>query len=173
MCQRFQCRHLARLPQLSYRKRLPKHQRTILGSGSGVYVKERLQEAGYHVEDRIIDCRQFGVPQSRNRLILLASQLGPIKMVQEMHMEPSSWIYVQSTMRHLPAMSAGEVDRDDPLHRSSQLSDFNLQRIRASTPGRTWNDCPIKLKAPCHRRVNGRTYSAVYGQMEWENRLPH
>lgn len=134
--------------------------------------RQRLLAAGYHVDDRIIDCRRYGAPQARRRLVMLASRLGPIVMVPETHADPSSWKDVASTIGHLPALSAGAVDPDDPAHRTSRLSDLNLERIRVSKPGGTWREWPASLRSPCHRRKTGKTYPAVYGRMEWEKPAP-
>ena len=40
---------------------------------------EGLQELGYMVNYRIVSCNEFGVPQTRRRLVLLASLLGHIE----------------------------------------------------------------------------------------------
>ncbi len=40
-----------------------------------------LEDSNYHVNYNIVDCSEYGIPQRRNRLVLLASQLGPIKLL--------------------------------------------------------------------------------------------
>ena len=37
---------------------------------------------GYHVWYEAIDCARFGVPQTRKRLVLIASRLGPISLIR-------------------------------------------------------------------------------------------
>ena len=127
----------------------------------------RLQNAGYDVDDRIIDCRKFGVPQRRRRLVMLASRFGPINFVRESHSDELSWRTVESVIGKLLPIRAGEVHPNDSLHRASRLSELNLRRIRRSKPGGTWRDWPRSLRSPCHRQESGRTYPAVYGRMEW------
>src|SRR5260370_2370429 len=41
-----------------------------------------LEEMGYHVSCEVVDCSDFGVPQQRRRLVLLASKLGPIELLR-------------------------------------------------------------------------------------------
>ena len=41
---------------------------------------EGLKDAGYYVTWEEVLCSDFGVPQSRKRLVLIASQIGPVEM---------------------------------------------------------------------------------------------
>ena len=132
----------------------------------------RLEALGYKVDNQVADCRTYGAPQTRRRLVLLASRFGSINLIPPTHFDPTTWKDVRSTIGHLPSLRAGEVDPDDPLHRSSQLSTLNHKRIRASKPGGTWRDWPQSLVSPCHRRGSGKTYPAVYGRMEWHQPGP-
>ena len=45
------------------------------GKPYSVIVKEKLEEMGYHVDSKIIDVSDYGVPQSRKRFILIGSKL--------------------------------------------------------------------------------------------------
>jgi DNA (cytosine-5)-methyltransferase 1 len=125
---------------------------------------------GYTVQYEIVECSQFGVPQTRKRFVLLASKLGPIKFIS-----PSGnarTFTVRDAIAHLPAIKAGEANPDDPLHTSSSLSDLNMRRIRASKPGGTWRDWDRTLLAKCHRKKTGMTYPSVYGRMSWDAPAP-
>ena len=128
-----------------------------------------LESSGYVVEYQIVNSTNFGVPQRRNRLVLLASRVGKLA-----RMTPTSAdaLTVRDTIGHLPQIQAGEVDRYDALHRSLNLTDINLKRIRASKPGGTWRDWPTHLRAHCHRRPTGKTYASVYSRMEWDRPAP-
>ena len=132
----------------------------------------RLRAVGYEVDYGVADCRTYGAPQTRRRLVLLASGLGPIGLMPPSHPDSSTWVDVFSTIGHLPELAAGEVDSDDRLHRSSRLSAKNLARIRASKEGGSWRDWPSSLVAPCHLRATGKTYPSVYGRMEWDQPGP-
>lgn len=132
----------------------------------------RLTEAGYQVSDGVADCRAYGAPQMRRRLVLLASRFGPIELAESSHPIADHWANVRSAIGHLPALRAGEVHPNDRLHRSSRLSPKNLERIRASRPGGTWRDWPKSLVSPCHTRMSGATYPSVYGRMKWGQPSP-
>jgi DNA (cytosine-5)-methyltransferase 1 len=127
-----------------------------------------LRKNGYHTCWRQVDCTKYGIPQSRKRLVLLASLLGPIELSEE----EVGHATVREAIGTLPPIAAGERAADDPLHVASGLSSINLQRIRASKPGGTWRDWPEELRAKCHRRATGKTYPSVYGRMEWDKPSP-
>ncbi len=126
---------------------------------------------GYSVSHCIVDCADYGVPQQRKRLVLLASKFGEIEMIS-----PEKFGERRRTVREaigkLPPLLPGESYRWDPLHRCSVLSETNLQRIRASHPGGTWRDWPKALRANCHKKKSGKTYPSVYGRMEWDKPAP-
>lgn len=130
---------------------------------------DTLKRLGYHVWYDVVDSSKYGVPQTRRRMVLLASKHGDIKMIEPTHEKPKT---VRQAIKHLRALSAGEAAPRDKLHITSTLSDKNLQRIKVSKPGGTWRDWPKHLVADCHRSESGRTYSSVYGRMEWDKPAP-
>lgn len=129
---------------------------------------DKLNDLGYNLSWDIVDCTKFGVPQSRKRLVLVASLLGVIPLPTGSRKQKST----RATIEKLPTLEAGDFDAADPLHRASKLSELNLQRIRASKPGGTWRDWSKELIAPCHRKETGATYPSVYGRMEWDKPSP-
>ena len=40
-----------------------------------------LEKANYHLSYGVVDCEDYGVPQHRRRLVMLASKLGPIEIL--------------------------------------------------------------------------------------------
>lgn len=125
-----------------------------------------LRGCGYHVDAHVIFCPDYGIPQTRRRFVLVGSLLGPIHIINPTHSR--SEVHVRDFIGGLPPINAGEVDTNDPMHRSASLSERNLQRIQASIPGGTWRDWPEELRCFCHRKKSGQTYSSVYGRMTWE-----
>ncbi|SFI61667.1 DNA (cytosine-5)-methyltransferase 1 [Phyllobacterium sp. CL33Tsu] len=127
-----------------------------------------LHTAGYYVDFKAVDGRTIGLPQRRQRLVLVASLLGPITIPDA----DKAQVSVRDTIGGLPALTAGASDPNDPLHASASLSELNLSRIRHSTPGGTWRDWPKDLISGCHARESGSTYPSVYGRMEWDKPAP-
>lgn len=130
---------------------------------------ESLKRLDYKVWCNVVNSSQYGVPQNRRRMVLLASRHGEIKMIDPTVSKPRT---VRQAISRLRALSAGESAPRDKLHVSSTLSDKNLKRIRASRPGGSWRDWPAHLIADCHRAESGRTYPGVYGRMEWDKPAP-
>lgn len=123
---------------------------------------------GYHVSYDVLQCADLGVPQTRKRLVLLASKFGPIELPEPRCERPT----VRDVIGDLPKIDAGKADAKDGLHLASRLSQLNLRRIRASRPGGTWRDWSADLRADCHVRDSGGTYPSVYGRMEWDAPSP-
>ncbi len=128
--------------------------------------EKTLRRLGYHVSAHEAYCPDYGVPQRRRRLVVMASRLGPIRL-EDGTFDPSSYRTVRTAIGDQPEVRAGQGSESDPLHKASGMSEVNLRRIRASKPGKTWRDWEESLVAECHRRENGRTYPGVYGRMEW------
>ena len=131
--------------------------------------KVSLQQKGYFISENIIRCKDYGVPQSRSRLVLLASLYDQIDMIEASSIKVST---PRKTIAHLPRLSHGEVDTSDPLHCCWSLSKLNLKRIRSSKPGGSWKDWPQALLPECYRKETGRTYTSVYGRMSWDKPAP-
>ena len=130
-----------------------------------------LERQGYSVWADVVNCMGYGVPQSRNRMVLLASLHGQIKLINPIRDE-RKYKTVRKAIDRLRPIEAGQSAPRDRLHVSSGLSPTNLARIKASRPGGTWRDWPKRLVADCHRVESGRTYLSVYGRMEWEKPSP-
>lgn len=125
-----------------------------------------LRKADYHVVWDVLYGPDFGLAQTRSRLVLLASRLGPIEMPKPTH-GPDAHRTVQDEIGTLPPLEHGQVDEVDPLHRASRLSETNAKRIASAKPGGTWRDWSPELVAPCHKVKTGKGYSSVYGRMAW------
>jgi DNA (cytosine-5)-methyltransferase 1 len=130
-----------------------------------------LRSAGYAVWHRTVFAPDYGLPQRRSRLVLLASRHGAIEL-DKPPLSPDAYLTVADAIGFLPPLEAGEVDPHDPLHRASRMSERNLERIRSSKPGGTWRDWGGNLVADCHKVETGRGYSAVYGRMRADEPSP-
>lgn len=130
-----------------------------------------LRKNNYFVSWEVVFAPDYGVPQNRKRLILLASKLGEIKLISPQY-TPDNYVTVRDTIEHMPAIESGEVDKDDNLHKSVKLSNKNLRRIKQSMPGGTWEDWDDDLILACHKKTSGKSYPSVYGRMEWDKPAP-
>lgn len=139
--------------------------------GGAVYTKFKsiLEDAGYNVKKTIAKCELFGVPQKRRRLVVLASRKGELP---DLKPDEVAGITVRQAIENLPKIAAGIANSEDPLHVAATLSELNVKRIRSSKPGGTWRDWDENLRADCHRKASGKTYSGVYARMVWDEPAP-
>lgn len=130
-----------------------------------------LEKNEYYVDWKVVFAPEYGVPQNRKRLVLLASKIGHIEFIQPKY-NKNNYPTVKDTIGNLEPLKAGEVSNEDPLHKAAKLSEVNLQRIEQSKPGGSWLDWDETLLLKCHKKETGKGYKSVYGRMEWDQPSP-
>ena len=126
---------------------------------------------GYDVSWYIAYCPDYGIPQTRRRLVLFASKFGKIELLKPTH-KKENYKTVRDTISDLETISAGESSRKDPLHRASRLSEINKTRIIATPLGGGWKDWGRNLRLKCHKKKTGKSFRSVYGRMSWDMPSP-
>ena len=165
-------------PELVFVENVPGMQKVQEQSGPFHDFLATLDVHGYHhPEYGVVAARNYGVPQQRRRLVLIASRLEKISFPPETHgpgRPNPEFATVRDWIEYLPPIEAGEASSKDPIHRAAALSDLNLQRIRALSEGKgreSWSD---ELKLACHTVIReGQTevyggHTDVYGRMKWD-----
>ena len=139
---------------------------------------QELQQLGYVTNHDVLQVANYGVPQRRRRLVLLAGLGFHIEMPEPTHNRTGAkglprWRTLRDAIHGLePPLTFQEAqDRGGPQlfawHVVRTLSPQNQLRLNAANPGRTWSDFPEELRVECHRgNYNG--FSNVYGRMEWD-----
>lgn len=161
-------------PELIFAENVP----GLRDSSAGRRIFERficmLRDFGYHTCHEVIRSQDYGVPQRRQRLIVLASALGRVSLPNKTHgpgTAQSRYATVGDWIADLPAISAGETHPLVPNHRAAHLSPLNLQRIRATPPGGGWRNLPLHLMP--HSRTSGFVgFTDVYGRLRWDAPAP-
>ena len=126
-----------------------------------------LEYCEYHVNYEVVFCPDYGVPQNRKRLVLLASRLGKISLINPFYI-PENYITVKQAIGNMPELVAGERHADDSLHYCASLSKKNMLRMKSSKQGGTWRDWDESLLLKCHKKSTGKSYPSVYGRMSWD-----
>jgi len=109
-----------------------------------------LKKLQYNVQTTVLRATDFGVPQRRERLIVVASRLPvnlPVKIT-------TKEITVREAIGHLPA-----YDDSIPNHRGMRLSDENLKRIQSLAEGD-------------NSRPQDSAFRDSYARMEWDRSAP-
>lgn len=134
-----------------------------------------LQTAGYSTDHRIVNAADFGVPQHRLRLVILAS-----RVVHDIRVPNGPTRKRRPTVRqaigHLPRIPAGGRLTRPRNHWASALSPQNLRRIRAVPKnGGDLRSVPASLRPRSRKRFtkygNGGFFD-VYGRMRWDAPAP-
>lgn len=122
----------------------------------------------------VVFCPDYGIPQNRKRLVLIASRFGPISLIKPTHGPGRELPYrtVRETIGSLPRIAAGQASESDKLHRARGLTPINLNRLQATKEGKGWKDWPQELLLDCHKKNSGKTYVSVYGRMKWDEPSP-
>lgn len=126
--------------------------------------KRELRKLGYNVVDKVLDVADFGVPQRRKRLVVLASRLGQIS-----HPTP---VDKRRTVRDAIATLPADIVDSDPLHNLGEQRSERIRRLIRAIPkdggSRTALSPDLTLK--CHEKQNG--FYDVYGRMKWDDVSP-
>ena len=142
---------------------------------NGVYSEfiKTLERNSYYLSNpnKIVHCPEYGVPQNRKRLVLLASRFGPIELIpptRNKELLPT----VREAIGNLPKINDGEIYEYDLLHRAQKLSKINKIRMQNTKEGGSWREWPEELKLECHKRLTGTKFNDVYGRMRWDQPSP-
>jgi DNA (cytosine-5)-methyltransferase 1 len=133
-----------------------------------------LERGGYYYVQGRLNAKCFGVPQNRQRWIVIGSR-DPSPFLPTPSHGPNthrSFETVRNAIADLPPIGAGQTHSTTPNHRAAGLSDINLARLHATPPdggGRVqW---PRRFHLSCHSgEYDG--HSDVYGRMRWDVPAP-
>ena len=106
---------------------------------------------GYHSWWSVIQCADYGVPQTRKRLVL-SLKSRHVQLIPPAGIESGQNVAtVRSAVSHLPALSAGDTDPNDQCTPRVGSAPSTLSASWASVPGGTWRDWDPS-SAACHRK---------------------
>lgn len=134
-----------------------------------------LAELGYsHAWDEI-DAADYGVPQRRRRILVIASRVTSPTLPTRTHGEAGGGAEalhrtVRDAIGSCAKLGAGERDPQDNYHAARRHSEIALKRLRAIPPGGARADLPEELQLECHKGHNG--HYDIYGRMWWDRPAP-
>ena len=147
------------------------------GKGASIYKKfeKALKDENYFFKSNILDAKDYGVPQKRKRLVLIASKHTHIEIPIATHgtkdSELKPYVTVRDVISKYPRIWAGKRHKEIPNHESRNLEEINKLRLKyIKKNGGTRLDLPEHLKLKCHLKHDG--HSDVYGRMKWDDVSP-
>jgi len=154
-------------PEYVFIENVPGMQKVKAKSPFDAFCK-RLTKLGYSIATGIVAAQDYGVPQRRRRLVLLASRVGDVDIPSPTHGPEAGRDYstVREWISHFPPIQAGEEHPEIFNHRAARLAPVNLERIQATPPEGDRSSWPKRLKLDCHKKYNGHV--DVYGRMKWD-----
>ena len=136
----------------------------LAGDGRFASFCRCLARMGYEVDHRILNACDYGVPQRRRRLILLAGHGVRLDFADPSDSRPTVAQAIAGLDR--PG-SSGDAAHDVRENRSERI-----RRLISLIPkdGGSRTDLPESEQLGCHRRCDG--FKDVYGRMAWESLAP-
>ncbi|MEL7312234.1 MAG: DNA cytosine methyltransferase [Pseudomonadota bacterium] len=157
------------LPDYVLVENVPGMQR-VVGNSTLSRFRKRLERLDYKTTVGVVESQAYGIPQRRRRLVLIASLHGDIDLPRTTHGPglDNPYSTVREWIAHLPPIAAGETHPTVCNHRSANLSDLNLKRIKATPPEGSRDDWPEELQLACHTKAGYTGHTDVYGRMKWD-----
>lgn len=128
-----------------------------------------LQELEYKFDYGVLNAMDYGVPQSRRRLVLIASKESEIQLPEKTHGTSENlqdYMTVFDAISKFPKLGAGETHGEISNHRSAGVSEKNLTRLKHTPEGGDRRDWPEELILDCHKTKKG--FMDTYGRLSWD-----
>jgi DNA (cytosine-5)-methyltransferase 1 len=118
-----------------------------------------LKKLEYQIDYRVVNVKDYGVPQRRRRMVLVGSKLGEINVASETHEK----VTVRDTISKLKL-------NDDPLHNTKENRTERIKKMIAQIPknGGSRKDLPKKYELECHKSENVG-FNDIYGRLRWDD----
>ncbi|TWG04410.1 DNA (cytosine-5)-methyltransferase 1 [Streptomyces brevispora] len=146
-----------------------------------------LRDMGYKVHSGIHMLSSFGLPQQRERALVIA-----VRRDRELHTLEELWngdrvqpdaLTVRHAIEHLPKVAAGQVHPLDPMHVSPSIGTEVTRRRLQATPhdGGSWidmldhPDADVVLTPAMKRTIAAGkfgSYPDIYGRLWWDRPSP-
>lgn len=125
-------------------------------------VVNELEKIGYKIEIKVVNVKNYNVPQNRRRLIMVGS------LLDEIHIAKGSdeKVTVRDVIGKLPEPEKAI----DPLQKivAKHTAEVNHRIKLTPKDGGSWKDLPKKYILNCHKKKNVG-FNDVYGRLRWDD----
>lgn len=145
---------------------------------------QRLESLDYLVNHGVLQLADYGVPQSRRRLVLLAGKGFDIPMLKRTHSpqgDPKTrlkpWLTLRNVLKDIgePVTLEKAIEGGGPQkfnwHVVRDLTNTSIRRYEVTKPGTSRYSLPKELRPKCHRYSN-KGFPNVYGRLNWDQVPP-
>jgi DNA (cytosine-5)-methyltransferase 1 len=139
----------------------------------------RLERFGYSVNTKVLQMADYGVPQSRRRLVLLAGKGFRIPMPRQTHCRRGDekkqlkpWTTLADAIKKsdAPVKLSVAQKHGGPQkfnwHVVRDLEKISLDRLKSLKQGNGRSSLPLRLRPTCHKN-DDVGFSNVYGRLSW------
>jgi len=123
----------------------------ILSSHEGEIMKEILisfESRGYKADYKLLNAADYGVPQARQRVVIIANRIGQENTFPEKHQNK---IPVSVALKNIPDNANN--------HEKRYLNGKTLERVKLIKPGQNWTSLPEELQTKS-------IHSGAYGRID-------
>lgn len=145
----------------------------LASNGPVCELDKLLRQQGYFLSAPMkVDAADLGVPQRRERCILVATQSQVLSRLFGDDIIALKRTSVRSAIGHLPSLSSGQACLNDPLHRARNHREITLERLKfIPKNGGSRLSLPKRLRLKCHEGRDS-DFPDVYGRLSWDKVAP-
>jgi DNA (cytosine-5)-methyltransferase 1 len=138
----------------------------------------KLEGLGYVVRWDVLQIADYGVPQNRRRLVLLAGKGFTVEIPKPTHsrdggMDLQTWRKLSDVIGEMPEpVTLSEANKKGgpqafDWHIVRDITPDNMARLKHTAPGLGRRQLPDELRPDCHKGLD-YGYNNVYGRMSWD-----
>lgn len=144
------------------------------------FLEKYLGPLGYKIAFKVLDAKDYGVPQSRKRMITILTRTDKeISFPEPTHgIEGLPFVTVRDAIGHLEPLEAGERSLTDSYHFSPKHNDRHIKWMKATPEGQTafdnekFEDRPHTIDKHTGELRQIKAFRTTYKRMWWDQPAP-
>lgn len=171
----------------NYEKATIPNTREIVEDGDDVpridvlgFIEQELFPLGYRMDYRVLNANQYGVPQSRRRLIIILTRTdSEITFPEPTHgIDGSPFATVRDAIGHLEPLESGESSKEDPYHFAATHNVNHVRWMKATPEGQTafdnenFEDRPHMIDKMTGLPREIKAFKTTYKRIWWDRPSP-